>query len=186
MLLNEYKEKELLFNSNFLEQTSEAGLYAYRGELVFIEGETADEKGHTKPPIEVARGVAMLADDKLKLMIGSIDQLELVNTFIEKYKSDFADDIKIVFFVVNIKDPIQIEIEGKNIVFIPMVQGVPWNEILDELALEKSDFKGQTPADKVLTVFNEMKSYKPNYPLVSLEDALAATENIVREAWGAV
>jgi hypothetical protein len=89
-------------------------------------------------------------------------------------------------FVVNIKKPLQVDIEGINFIFIPLTQGVIWNEILDELSLEKSDFKGQSSADKIVTVYNELKSYKPKYPQVSLDEALSTTTDTVREAWGAV
>jgi hypothetical protein len=51
-----------------------------------------------------------------------------------------------------------------------------------ELALEKSDFKGQSAADKVLTLYRELTAYKPKYPSVSLDEALANTTGAVREA----
>jgi len=176
----------LLFNSNFLEETSDKSMVGYRGELVLIEGEPGDAKGHPKTPVEVMRGVAILADEKIKMIVGAIDQLDSLTTFIEKYKADFSQDMNAVIFVVNIKVPMQVEIEGINFVFIPLIQGVPWNEIIDELALEKSDFKGQTAADKIQTLNNELQRYKPKYSTVTLDEALALTEDIVREAWGAV
>jgi hypothetical protein len=185
-MLNNYKEAGLLFNSNFLEETSEAGVFGYRGELVLIEGGVGDAKGHAKPPVEVMRGVVLLGGDKLNLVIGALDQLSSIVTFVEKYKADFAAGMKAVLYVVNLKDPVQVVIEGIDFVLIPLVQGVTWNEILDELALEKSDFKGQSAADKILTVYNELKTYKPKYPTVSLDDALASTTDRVRAAWGAV
>jgi hypothetical protein len=186
MPLNKYKESGLLFNSNFLEESSDAGVFGYRGELVLIEGGVGDAKGHAKPPVEVMRGVALLGGDKLKLATGAIDQLTQINTFVEKYKADFASDMKAVLFVVNITNPIQVVIEGINFVLIPLVQGVPWNELIDELGLEKSSFKGQSAADKIVTVYNELGCYKPKYPTVSLDDALASTTDTVRESWGAV
>lgn len=185
-LLESYKSKALLFNSNFLEATSQAGIDAYRGELVLIEGEVADSLGHSKPPVEIMRGVALLASDKLKMVVGALDKLQILPTFLEKYKADFDPAINIVLFVVNIESAMQLEVEGVKITLIPLVQGVPWNEILDELGLEKSDFKGQSAGDKVATLSDELKSYKPKYPLLALEDALAATVDIVREGWGAV
>lgn len=186
MLLENFKESGLLFNSNFLEKTSDASISGYRGELVLIEGEVGDAKGHVKPPVEVMRGATLLASDKLKLLVGAIDQLELINTLTEKYKGDFSDDMIAVLFVVDIKDPVQVEIEGINFVLIPLVQGVIWNEILDELALEKSDFKGQSAAEKIVTVYNELKAYKPKYPHITLDEALNSTTDTIREAWGAV
>ncbi len=186
MPLQRYKEAGLLFNTNFLDSTSEAGISGYRGELVLVEGGIADAKGHAKPPVDVMRGVALLGDDKLKLVVGAIDQLESLNTFIEKYKDDFSSDMKALIYVVNIKEAVQVELEGINFVLIPLVQGVPWNEVLDELGLEKSDFKGQSAADKVMTLYQEMQAYSPKYPSSSIEEALANTIDVVREGWGAV
>jgi len=186
MSLEKFKESGLLFNSNFLEKTSEKNLFGYRGELVLIEGEIGDSNGHAKPPVEVMRGSVLLADNKLKLIIGAIDQLETITVFTEKYKSYFSNDMIAVLFVVNIKEPIQVELDGNNFILIPLVQGMPWNEIIDELALEKSDFKGQTPADKIVTLYQELKNYSPEYPAVSLDEALSSTTDIVRESYGAV
>ena len=185
-LLESYKSSGLLFNSNFLEQTQSAGTFGYRGELVLVEGEVADAKGHVKPPTEVMRGVAILADAKIQMIIGAIDQLASAQTFIDKYQSDFADNVQVLLFVVDIKDPVKVTLNGVNFVFLPLVQGVPWNEMLDELALEKSDFKGQSAADKILTLYDEMKSYQPKYPEVDFSEALGATTGQVREGWGAV
>lgn len=186
MLLEKYKDAGLLFNSNFLEETSETGTSGYRGELVLIEGEIADSKGHLKPPVEVMRGVVLLADEKLKLVVGAIDQMASLPIFIEKYKDDFSEDMKVVIYVVNLSDSFQVEVEGINFVLIPLIQGVPWNEVIDELGLEKSDFKGQSSADKIVTLLVEMKSYKPKYTEISLDEAMSAVTDVVREGWGAV
>lgn len=186
MLLQKLKDSNLLFNSNFLENTSSAGISAYRGELTLVAGEVADEKGHAKPPVEVMLGAALLADEKLLMLIGQIEKMSSLPTLIEKYKADFADNMLSVIYVVNLEKPMQVKLEGINLVLIPLVQGVPWNEIIDELGLEKSDFKGQSSADKVYTLYTELKGYKPKYPAATLEQALAATNNETREGWGAV
>jgi len=186
MSLQQYKESQLLFNINFLEAASTPGMYGYRGELVLIEGEVADAKGHVKPPVEVMRGVAMLGDEKLKLVIGWIDQLSAFDTFLTKYQADFAPDMLAVIYVVNLKSPVTVAAGGVNFILIPLVQGVPWNEVIDELGLEKSDFKGQSAADKIVTLYEELKGYKPKYPQVGLDELYGMTTEVVREGWGAV
>lgn len=186
MLLNTYKSDGLLFNQNFLEPTKTDGLQGYRGELVLVAGEVADDKGHLKPPVEIVRGVALLADEKLRLIVGAIDRIDLLVTFVEKYQADFADDMLAVLYVVNIDQPAQVEVAGVRFVLIPLLQGVPWNEVLDELALEKSDFKGQSAAQKIVTLQAELRGYKPKYPTLPLDDVLAAATDVVREGWGAV
>ena len=79
---------------------------------MLVEGEIADEKGHTKPPVEVMRGAVLLGDDKLKLLVGAIDDIASINTLIEKYKDFFAPEMKALLYVVNIESPAQVEIEG--------------------------------------------------------------------------
>lgn len=185
MLLNNYNDAKLMSNSNFLSETSSQGVFAYRGDLVLVEGGT-DDKGHSKPPLAIIRGVALLADTKLKMLVGSLDQLSLINTFLEKYKTDFDPEMKVVLYVVNIEKPVQVVIEGINFVLIPLVQGVPWNEVIEELSLEKSDFKGQSPADKMLTLYDNLQDYAPKYPTVTLDEALSSATETVRELWGAV
>lgn len=185
-ILENYDSSALLFNTNFLESASKDGMMGYRGELVLIEGEVADAKGHHKPPVEVMRGAALLGTDKLKLAVGAIDHLASVETLFDKYQEDFGDDIKMVLFVVDIKSAFQTSLNGTEMTLIPLVQGVPWNEMLDELALEKSDFKGQSPADKIVTLYDELLDYKPKYPTISFPEALNETTDTVREGWGAV
>lgn len=186
MPLERFKADGLLFNSNFLEATSEPGISGYRGELVLVEGEVGDAKGHSKPPVEVMRGAVLLADDKLKLFVGAIDEVASLTTLVEKYGADFAPDMKALLYVVNLKDPVRVDIDGIEFVLIPLVQGMPWNELIDELALEKSDFKGQSAADKIMTAYKELLGYTPKYPAVTLDEALANTTEAKREAWGAV
>jgi hypothetical protein len=185
-ILEEYKTSGLLFNTNFLEQTGTPGVMGYRGELVLVKGEVGEDKGRQKPPSEIIRGVTVLAGDKIMMLAGSIDRLQQLQTLTDKYQHDFADDMLSVLFVVDISKPIQVELGGVNFVLIPLVQGVPWNELIDELRLEKSDFKGQSAANKVVTLFEELKSYRPAYPLTDYNEALGSTTGQVREGWGAV
>ncbi len=186
MILDQYKEQKLFFNTNFLEETSTSGLSGYRGELILVEGEVADSLGHSKPPVEVMRGIVLLADDKLRVVVGALDKLEMLPTMIEKYGADFSDDMLSVIYVVNLSSPAKVTLEGNEFVLIPLDQGVPWNEVIDELALEKSDFKGQSKADKIVTLWHELKDYKPKYPSLSWDETLALKNDTVREGWGAV
>lgn len=185
MLLDQYKQDGLFFNVNFLEST-DTPMQAYRGELILVEGEIGDDKGHSKPPIDVMRGVYILADDKIRMIGGIIDSMDSLPSLIEKYSADFAADIAAMIFVVNLEKAVITEISGFNFILIPMVQGVPWNETMEELAIEKSDLKGQSAGNKLVTIYEELKTYKPKYPTVSYEEAMDMTTDAVRQGWGAV
>jgi hypothetical protein len=185
MLLDRYEP--FFFNANFKEAASEAGWVAYRGELVLMEGEVADAQGRRKPPHEILKQAAVLAaGDELKLITGSLDALQHFPSLLEKYGADFKPGAFAIFFTVNIDKPFIFPINGVQVVFIPLFQGMAWNELIDLVALEKCDFKGQSGADKVVTVYSALKTHKFKYPEVTLEEALAKTNNAKREVHGAV
>jgi len=187
MALQQYEQQGLLFNTNFLEKTKDEQALGYRGELVLIEGEVADDKGRTKPPVALLRHAILLdKDDKLIFVVGIIDKLDLLPTFIEKYQQDFASDIRVLLYVVNLTESMQVEMRGINFVLIPLTEGIVWNELIDELYLEKSDFKGQSAAEKIMTVYDEFGSYTPKYPSMGFDTAMGKTADITWETHGAV
>jgi len=190
MLLNRYEENALLTNINIKDKTTKPNLDAYRGDLVIVEGEIADSLGRRKPPLSVIKQVGMLAtEDKIIFISGFLEKLDFLPVFYEKYASDVAEDLAAVFYVENIAKPIQTKYHGNHHVLLPMIEGegTVWNELNEELALEKTDFKGQTAADKVITVYNTVKTdYHPKYPEVSFEEALAQTVEVKKELRGAV
>ncbi len=188
MALDKYEQEGLLFNVKFKSAASDANTTAYRGELVLIEGEVADAQGRRKPPVAIARHAVFLEKEgKLTMAVGFLDELELLKNFIDKYSADFSSEMCALFYVVNIPDPMQVKIDGINFLLLPLTDGIAWNEMTEELGLEKSDFKGKSPADKVVVAYDELKSYKPKYPEVSsYEEALTKTADIKREDRGPV
>lgn len=185
MLLDRYEP--YFFNSNFREAASEAGWEAYRGELIVIEGEVADEQGRRKPPVALFKQAIVLGQgDELKLLSGSLEELQHWPSLMEKFGSGLNPSTVAVMFTVNIPKPFVSVINGATVAFIPLTEGLCWNELIDLVALEKGDFKGQGAADKVLTVFSAFKGYKFKYPELSVDEALKTTNNAKRETHGAV
>ena len=83
----------------------------------------------------------------------------------------------------------QVNYHGVHHVLPPMVEGdgTVWNELNEELALQKSDFKGQSAADKVITVCKAVKTdYHPKYPELSWEKTLGTVVEVKKELRGAV
>lgn len=186
MLLNNYNEQSLLFNTNFLEPTSTGG-FAYRGELVIQEGEVADSQGRRKPPVSLLQGAVVLEEnDKIKLLVGLLNELELMEPLIERYGADFADEMASMIFVRNIGTSMVLDTAGRKFFLIPLDEGIPWNEAIEELALEKSDFKGQSAADKLVTLYNEMSAFRAKGETLSLDQALGQTIEVKRTARGPV
>ena len=185
MLLDRYEP--LFFNANFKEAASAPGFVAYRGEFILKEGEVADAQGRRKPPTEVLKQAVLLAEgDELKLIAGSLDELQQFAFLLEVIGDDLKSGTIAVLFTVNIPKPFVATVNGALVIFIPLVQGMVWTELSDLVALDKGDFKGQGAADKVLTVYNALKGNKFKYPEMSLEQALATTNDAKRITHGAI
>jgi len=185
MLLDRYES--LFFNSNFKEEATEPGFVAYRGEFILKEGEVADAQGRRKPPTEVLKQAVLLAKgDDLKLVAGSLDELQQFKYLLDVAGADFKDGTLAVFFTVNIPKPFIATVNGAMLVFIPLVQGMVWTEVCDLVALDKGDFKGQGAADKVVTLYNALKGNKFKYPEMTVDQALATTNDAKRITHGAI
>lgn len=185
MLMDRYES--LFFNANFKEAASDAGYTAYRGELVLKEGEIGDAQGRRKPPVEVMKQAILLtAGEELKFLSGSLDELQYFPALMDKYGTDIKAGTIVILYTVNIDNPFISNVNGAPVVFIPMVQGMVWNELMDIVALEKGDFKGQSAADKVLTIYQALTKATFKYPEVAIEEAMTKTNSNKRENHGAI
>ncbi len=184
MLLNTYHQQGLLTVIQVQGATSKAGIYAYRGDLVLKEGELREGSTHDrKPPVSlVVQAALLIEDDKIKFVNGLLPELALLPLFVEKYKADIASDCLALFFVENIAKPMQVELENTVYLLIPYKDGMVWNELLDELYIEKSDLKKLSAEDKVAAVYAEAKSYKAKGEKVSFATASENTIVVVKEA----
>ena len=113
MLLDDYKAQDLLTLQTVLGETSESGLYTFRGDLVLIEGEMHEGSNKRKPPQMVLFECVMMTDEnKIKFMSGSLDQVSDLQVLMDKYSSDFAEDCKLLFFVINASQDMTVDMNG--------------------------------------------------------------------------
>ena len=187
MLLDRYAKADLFCKMNFNDATSTAGVAAYRGDVVLVEGEIGDAQGRRKPPAAVLKQSVLLAEgEQLSMLVGLLDDILLLPVVLEKFKADFKPGIKLVLFVVNIPAPSTVETEGHTIYLSPLQDGMVWTELLDLLALDKDDFKGQSAADKVMTVLGAFAGFKPKFAASTIEAAIASRNDAKREARGPI
>lgn len=184
MLLEDLDKQGLTFITSVLGKTSEAGISAYRGDLVLIQG--AFREGSTtdrKPPELLLKQSAILADDEKFIFVnGLFEELAHVQTFLEKYKPLLTPDTKTLFFVENIANSMQVVIDGITFKFVPYKEGMVWNETLELLYIEKADLKGQSAEDKVVTAFEAAKEYSIKSDPIPFEEALTQTIVVKKEA----
>jgi len=177
VIIKKYEQDGLLLNVSFADETSTGGYAGFRGRLALAVGEIADGAGNRKPPNIVMEHVVLLSkDDKLILAAGSLNKLEQLNDFVSMYKDDFSPEMLAIMYVVDLTEPLQVELEGINFALIPMQEGITWNELLDEADLDKREMKKLSSADKVYAVWEEIKGFSPKGAKVTMEEALSKTD----------
>lgn len=184
MLLESYDKQGLLFITSVLGATGKSGVSAFRGDLVLIqgslrEGSTTDRK----PPELLLHQVAALADDSKFLFIsGLFRELKDVVPFVEKYQDALKTDTTTLFFVENIAKPMQVVINEVLFKFMPYKEGMIWNETLEMLYIEKSELKGQSAEDKVVTVYEAAQGFSTKTETIDFAEALTKTIVVKKSA----
>lgn len=187
MLLSAYEKNGLFCNVSVNGATSDSSLFAYRGDMVIEEGDIADAQGRRHPPKAVIKQAVVLAtDEKVKMLVGALRAAESLPDMALRYAADFATDIKLLFFVENIKEALEVTVDGFKYVLVPYEDGAVWTMLQDELRLEKEDFKGQSAEDKVITMLEGFGDYKPKAKAVTMDEAISMTVEITKEARGPV
>ena len=186
MLLENLDKQGMTFIMSVLGETGEKGLYAYRGDLVLIQGALREGSAtDRKPPELLLHQAAILAnDDKFVFVNGLFSELQQVSVFVEKYLTVLTPETLTLFFVENIAESMQVVLEGVVFRFVPYKDGMVWNETMDLLYIEKADLKGQSAEDKVVTVFEAAKSYKIKADMIDFDQALTKTIVVKKEATG--
>ncbi len=103
------------------------------------------------------------------------------------FRGDLAPGIRVLFYVENLGKALQVDLDGVNIILLPHPDGgAVWNTLMDDLRLDKDDFKGQSAEDKVITVYEALVDYQPKLDSPSYEEALGFTVAPRRAARGPV
>lgn len=187
MLLSTYEAQNLLCNLSVKGATSKAGVEAFRGDLVLVEGEIADASGRRLPPLAVVKQATVLfKDDKIAMISGILVELAHLPSFIERYRGDLATGVNVLFYVENLSKPMIVELDGVPMILLPHEEGAAWNTLMGDLRMDKDDFKGQSAEDKVITMADGLASYKPKLDTRTYEEALGFVVTHQREHRGPV
>ncbi len=187
MLFNTFADSALLCNVSVTGATSQNGVVAFRGDMVIIEGEIADDQGRRLPPkATIKQAVALAKENTLLFLSGAIDDVQTLPVMVEKYRGNLNSESLVLLYASNLGSPVITDIEGVKCIVLPHEEGAVWSMLMDDLRLEKSDFKGQSAEDKVITMFDSAADFKPNYDTVTFDQVLERVVEVKREARGPV
>ncbi len=188
MLLDTYQADERFWITTFFGTTS-GGQQAFRGDFIVKAGEFNETAGKRNPPVALLRQAVMLADadgDSIKLIAGNFASVDELPELIAGFAEQMAADCMPVLFIDNLAGDAVVELDGRRWILIEYREGIVWNELMELFYVEKSDLKGQSGEDKVATVLEASKDYKPKAPVKTLDEVIATKTDVVREAWGAI
>lgn len=187
MLLDNYEKEERFWLKSLLGATSTDDLQAFRGDFIVLEGELKASAGKRTPPKAIIKQAVLLADaEKLHMVAGNFESVDELPEFVARFKGDLAADCVPIFYIDNLAESCQVEIEGNRYVLIQFDEGMVWNELVESFYVEKSDLKGMSGEDKVVVLYQAGKDYKPSFPSKTLDEVLAAKTDAKRQVWGAV
>ena len=187
MLFETYANNSELCNVSISGKTTEDNKFAFRGDMVIVEGDIADAKGRRHPPKSTLKqAVALSTEDSLTMVAGAVDDVADIKRFIEKYSADLSETVKMLFYAANISKSLNVSVDGKQATVIPHDDGAVWTLMMDDLCLEKSDFKGLSAEDKVITMYDALTDFAPSFDEVAFDDALTFVTEVKREVRGAV
>lgn len=183
MLFETYNSKGLLSITSVLGEAGESGQFAFRGDLVLKEGELREgsDRDRKPPEIVIQQAVALADNEKLLFVGGLVYELQDLLLFFEKYHGDLTTDSILLFFVEDIDDKMKLSHEGLTFQLLPYPGGMVWNEFLEELYIEKSDLKGLSAEEKVVTVFDSAKNFDIKISSISFDEALGKTIEVVKD-----
>lgn len=183
MLLESYNSKGLLSITSVLGATSESDKFAFRGDLVLKDGELREgsERDRKTPEFVIHQAVALASSDKLLFVSGLFYELDKLAMFVEKYKDALTPDTLLLFYVENIAEKMKVSLDGYTFQLVPYPDGMVWNELLEMLYIEKSDLKGQSAEDKVITLFEAAKDFDTKTAAIGFDEALHKTVEVVKD-----
>ncbi len=183
MLLETYNSKGLLSITSVLGATSEADKFAFRGDLILKPGELREGSDVDRKPPEflINQAILLASSEKLIFVGGMINELTTLSIFVEEFKADLSAETVFILYVENIAENLKVEYEGMTFQLLPYEEGMVWNEFLELFYIEKSDLKGQSAEDKVITVFDEAKTFDNKASVVSYTEALDKTIEVDKD-----
>ncbi|MEM0911999.1 MAG: hypothetical protein AAGJ37_13550, partial [Pseudomonadota bacterium] len=187
MLFETYANNSELCNVSVNGATSQDGKFAFRGDMVIVDGDIADAQGRRHPPkVTLKQAVALSTQDALSMVAGAVDDVADIKSFVAKYDTDLSENTALLFYAANISKSLKVNVDGKTVTVIPHDDGAVWTLMMDDLCLEKSDFKGQSAEDKVITMYDALLDFSPRFDEVEFDEALSFITEVKREMRGAV
>lgn len=178
-------DNELKWQSSFSGKT-EAYEYGYRGSLVITPGEKLSADKQLPPKATATQSILVSKGEKIDFLSCELITLDFFEPFFEVYKSVLTPESLVVLFVTDLDADGKFVYEGITFNTFALDESSVWNELLDHADLSKGDLKKLSGAEKIDTVYDEIKATTLRLNDKSYDEIKALQSSDGRVLFGAV
>jgi len=183
--------QEFIYGNNLQWQPTfndktEKHAYGYRGSLVITPGTVMSADKQLPPKATCTQSILVTDSDKIDFLACELSTLSFFEPFVEAYKDVLSTDGLYILFVTDLDTDGKFEYEGFTFNAFGLDESSVWNELLEHADLSKGDLKRLSAAEKIDTVYDEIKSTSLRISEKSYEDIKAAQSNEGKVLFGAV
>jgi len=153
------KENNLQWQASYNDKTDKYA-YCYRGSLIITPGVVMSADKQLPPKATATQSILVSNSDKIDFMACELETLDFFEPFVEKYKDFLTPDGLYIIFVTDLDGDGKFEYEGVTFNTFALDESSVWNELVDFADLSKGDLKRLSPAEKIDTIYNEIKTSK--------------------------
>lgn len=176
---------DLQWQASFNDKT-EKYAYGYRGSLIITPGKVMSADRQLPPKATATQVILVSNGDTIDFIACELETLDFFEDFVERYKSVLSADGLYMLFVTDLDGNGKFEYEGFTFNAFALDESSVWNELLDQADLSKGDLKKLSAAEKIDTVYDEIKSVPLRISEKSYEEIKGLQNSEGKVLYGAV
>ena len=178
-------DNNLQWQASFNEKTDKHA-YGYRGSLVITPGKVLSADKQLPPKATVTQTILVTDSDTIDFLACELETLDFFEPFIERYSEILSPEGLYLLFVTDLDGDGKFEYEEFTFYTFALDESSVWNEVLDHADLSKGDLKRLSGAEKIDTVYDEIKSATLRINDKSYEEIKALQSTEGKTLFGAV
>lgn len=149
-------DNNLQWQASFSDNTDNYG-FAYRGSLVITPGKVLSADKQLPPKATATQVILVSGSTHIDFIACELETFDFFEPFVERYKEILDPAGLYILFVTDLDADGKFEYEGFTFYAFALDESSVWNELLDHADLSKGDLKKLSAAEKIDTVYDEIK-----------------------------
>jgi hypothetical protein len=183
--------QDFIFENNLQWQptfnaATEKHAYGYRGSLVITPGTVMSADKQLPPKATCTQTILVTDSEKIDFLACELSTLNFFEPFVKVYKDVLSSDGLYILFVTDLDTDGKFTYEGITFNTFALDESSVWNELLEHADLSKGDLKKSSAAEKIDTVYDEIKSSTLRLSEKTYEEIKAAQSSEGKILFGAV